>query len=219
MKALSLARPLLIMIIGLPGAGKSYFARHFSDTFGAPLVSADAMRFELFDTPQFTANEYGLIKRLLGHQLNELVKTKTSILVDGICNNRQDRLALEQFATLHSYGTMLVWVQTDEPTAKARATTRNAKRPGDEFNSKINAAQFTEHTKQLNPPVKNEDYVVISGKHTYTTQAKMVLRKLAAPRVEKAEIAYQTETRQVRTTTPASTPSRTVQARRNVIIR
>jgi predicted kinase len=219
MKALSLARPLLIMIIGLPGAGKSYFARHFSDTFGAPLISADAMRFELFDTPQFNANEYGLIKRLLGHQLGELVKTKTSVLVDGICNDRKDRQALEQFAAQHGYGTMLVWVQTDEPTAKTRATSRNAKRPGDEFNSKISPVQFAAQTKQLNPPVKNEDYVVISGKHTYSTQAKMVLRKLAAPRVEKADVAYKAETRQVRAATPTATPSRTVQARRNVIIR
>lgn len=219
MKALSLARPLLIMIIGLPGAGKSYFARHFSDTFGAPLVSADTMRFELFDTPQFTPNEYGLVKRLLGHQLGELVKTKTSILVDGICNNRQDRQSLEQFAAQHGYGTMLVWVQTDEPTAKTRATTRNSKRPGDEFNTKLTASQFAAHAKQLNPPVKNEDYVVISGKHTYSTQAKMVLRKLAAPRVEKADVAYQTETRHARAAAPAVAPSRTVQARRNVIIR
>lgn len=221
MKALSLARPLLIMIIGLPGAGKSYFARHFSDTFGAPLVSADTMRFELFDNPQYTANEHGLIKRILAHQLGELVKTKTSVLVDGICNTRQDRQSLEQFAVQHGYGTMLVWVQTDEPTAKTRATTRNAKRAGDEFNSKISATQFADHAKQLNPPVKNEDYVVISGKHTYTTQAKMVLRKLAAPRVEKVEAAYheRAEKRATRPVAPSVAPARAVQARRNVIIR
>lgn len=211
MKALSLARPLLIFIVGLPGAGKSYFARHFSDTFGAPLASADTLRFELFDKPSFSQNEYGLIKRLLERQLLELLKTKNTVLIDGVCNTRQERTGLEQLASQHGYGTLTVWVQTDEPTAKARSLQRNPKRPGDEFNSRLNAEQFETLAKRFAQPTR-EDYVVISGKHTYTTQAKMVLRKLAAPRAEKADAAYQQETKQARTGT-------TVQARRNVIIR
>jgi predicted kinase len=223
MKALSLARPLLILVIGLPGAGKSFFARHFSDTFGAPLVSADEMQFELFDPPKFSPMEHGLIKRLAERQLTQLTKTRSSIVVDGICNTRQERLQLEQFAAAHNYGTLVVWVQTDEPTAKNRSTTRNKKRAGDELNVKLTAEQYAAHAKRMAPPVKTEDYVVISGKHTYSTQAKMVLRKLAAPRVEKAEAAYHKETEQVRARTPspaprAATPT-TAQARRNVIIR
>lgn len=211
MKALSLTRPLFILIIGLPGAGKSYFARHFSDTFGAPLVSVDVFRFELFDKPTFNQNEYGLIKRLLERQLQELIKTKNTILVDGVCNTRQERQDLEQLAAQHGYGTLIVWVQTDEPTAKNRSLQRNAKRPGDELNAPMDIEQFTAWAKRFAAPTR-EDCVVISGKHTYTTQAKMVLRKLAAPRAEKAEAAYQQETKQARSTG-------NVPGRRNVIIR
>lgn len=212
MKALSLARPLLISIVGLPGAGKSYFARHFSDTFGAPLASADTLRFELFDKPSFNQNEYGLIKRLLERQLHELMKTKSTVLVDGVCNTRQERTGLEQLAAQNGYGTLTVWVQTDEPTAKTRSLQRNPKRPGDEFNTRLTQEQFDTLAKRFAQPTR-EDYVVISGKHTYTTQAKMVLRKLAAPRAEKADAAYQQEAKQVRTGGTA------VHARRNVIIR
>lgn len=214
MKALSLARPLLILITGLPGAGKSYFARHFSETFGAPLASADTLRFELFDTPSFNQNEYGLIKRLLQRQLVELVKTKNTILVDGVCSSRQERLGLEQLAAQHGYGTLTVWVQTDEPTAKARSLQRNPKRPGDEFNTRLTPELYATLAKRFAQPTR-EDYIVISGKHTYTTQAKMVLRKLAAPRAEKADVAYQHETKQA----ARDTGGRTAQARRNVIIR
>jgi predicted kinase len=222
MKALSLARPLLILVIGLPGSGKSFFARHFSDTFGSPLVSADEMQFELFDPPKFSPMEYGLIKRLAERQLTQLTKTRTSIVVDGICNTRQERQQLEQFATAHNYGTLIVWVQTDEPTAKSRSTTRNKKRSGDELNVRLTQEQYATQAKRMSPPTKTEDYVVISGKHTYSTQAKMVLRKLAAPRAEKADAAYQKETEQVRARTPnpaprAATP--TTQPRRNVVIR
>jgi len=133
------------------------------------------------------------------------------VLIDGVCDTRQERTGLEQLAAKHGYGTLTVWVQTDEPTAKARSLQRNPKRPGDEFNSRLTPEQFGVIAKRFVPPTR-EDYVVISGKHTYTTQAKMVLRKLAAPRAEKADAAYQQETKQVRT-------GSTVQARRNVIIR
>lgn len=171
------------------------------------------MRFELFDKPVFNQNEYGLIKRLLERQLAELVKTKNTILVDGICSTRQERQALEQFAAAHDYNTLVVWVQTDEPTAKARSLNRSPKRSGDEFNARLTAEQFSTLAARFSAPTR-EDYVVISGKHTYTTQARMVLRKLAAPRVEKAEAAYQQEAAQGRI---ARTPQ--PQGRRNVIIR
>jgi len=215
MKALSLAKPLFILVIGLPGAGKSFFARHFADTFGAPLVAADELQFELFEAPKFTPQEQGLIKRLAERQLTQLTKTRTTIVIDGLCNTRKERQQFEQFAHAKGYGTMIVWVQTDEPTAKTRATTRNRKRPGDELNIKLTAEQYTAQAKRLAPPTKTEEYIVISGKHTYSTQAKMVLRKLAAPRAQKAQAAHQ-ETPQPREV-PA--PGRQVIARRNVIIR
>lgn len=203
------------MIIGLPGAGKSFFAGHFSETFGAPMVSADRLRFELFESPSFTPAETGLIKRIAEMQLTELVKTRSSIVVDGLCNNRKERQQFEQFTTAHNYGTLIVWVQTDEPTAKTRSLSRNRKRAGDEYNVKISADQFKLLAAGFNQPVKQEDYVVISGKHTYTTQAKMVLRKLAAPHVQKAESAHQQSIERERT--PAARPS--PQGRRNVLIR
>jgi len=220
MKALSLSRPLLILVIGLPGAGKSFFARHFSDTFGAPLVSSDELQFELFDPPKFSTVEYGLVRRLSERQLTQLTKTRSSILVDGICNTRQERQQLEKLAVAHDYDTLIVWVQTDESTAKTRSLSRNKKRAGDELNVKLTAEQYQTHAKRLMPPVKTEDYVVISGKHTYSTQAKMVLRKLAAPRAQKADAAYQKETEQVHDRVPAPAPRPThVPGRRNVIIR
>lgn len=212
MKSLSSSRPLLILLVGLPGAGKSFFARQFSETFCAPLVSVDSLRFELFDTPQFSAQEQDLIKRLMERQLGELVKTKVSILIDGICSTRQERMQISQLARRANYDTFIVWVQTDEQTAKKRSTTRNSKRAGDELNASLTPEQFAQRAKQVQNPL-SENYVVISGKHSYATQAKMVLRKLAMPRVEKANDAHKQETKEVR-----SAPRPTPKIRRNLVI-
>jgi hypothetical protein len=98
-------------------------------------------------------------------------------------------LQLAQFANNADYDTLTIWVQTDEPTAKKRATHRNAKRPGDELNTSLTTDQFAAYAKRIQTPQPRENYVVVSGKHTYATQARMVLRKLAAPRAIKADQA------------------------------
>ncbi len=214
MKSLSCSRPLLILVIGLPGAGKSFFAKQFSETFSAPLVFVDKIRFEIFDSPKFSLQEYGLLKRLAEQQLTELVKTKSTIIIDGICNTQQDRSQLRQLAAHFGYDTLTVWVQTDEPTAKRRATARSQKRPGDEFNQSISPEIFASICKRFFAPIR-ENYVVISGKHTYGTQAKAVLKKLAEPRTKAADRAYAKESQQNR----ANASSRPMpKAKRNLII-
>lgn len=201
------------MIIGLPGAGKTYFARHFSETFNAPLVLVDKLACDIYGKSPMTPAEFKVAKTIAESQLAELIKTKTTFLVDGMCATRAERQQLERLATEKGYDCLLVWVQTDELTAKTRSTQRSSKRQGDEYNHSMSADQFAQLAKRFIAPTRSEEYVVISGKHPYSTQAKMVLRKLAAPRAQKANEAHQKEAVTLRPVA-ARTP-----VRRNVIIR
>ena len=38
MKSLHLSRPHAIMMVGIPGSGKSFFASQYADTFGTPYI-------------------------------------------------------------------------------------------------------------------------------------------------------------------------------------
>lgn len=182
MKSLSLARPLVIMMVGTPGAGKSFFARQFSDLFEAPLVSFDEIRHILFNQPQFTRDEETLIALVMRSQMNQLFKTGKTFIIDGGLNTRMARMAIEKLARNHDYGTISIWVQTDEDTAAYRSTRRSAKRPGDNLNVSMPESVFTGQVKRINPPEGKESHVVISGKHTFATQAKVVLRRIIVPR-------------------------------------
>lgn len=182
MKSLSLSRPLVIMVVGLPGSGKSFFARQFADMFGAPLVSVDFVRHTLFPESKYTAEEDAYVQTLTHNQLSELLKTSKTIVVDGGVNTRSARTKVEQQAKTHGYGALIVWVQTDEPTAITRSLKRSTKRQTDALNSPLSAETYKRLKKQFSAPSKYENVVVISGKHTYTTQARVVLKKLVAPR-------------------------------------
>jgi len=192
MKSLSLSKPHILIMVGIPGSGKSFFAEKFAETFHAPQVSLSAITSVVSDET--------LALKVASMQLEELVKTKQSIIVDGIAYSRAQRAELAKLAHGAGYDTLLVWVQTDPATAKARAL-KDKKQSNDEYDHMV---------KRFAPPVALEKPVVISGKHTYATQAKVILKKLSHPR---AEISTHS-TPPVRTEPTASTSTR-----RNITIR
>lgn len=217
MKALSLQRPLIIMVTGLPGSGKSFFAKQFAETFGAACVRSDKIRSDLFGNPQFTVDENEIVGRVADYMVAELAKTGRSFLVDGICNTRAARLQIEQLAKANSYRTLVIWVQTDPSTAKVRSLKRNHKLPGNSENSNLTAEQFEDFSKRFAPPLK-EDYVVISGRHAYSTQARTVLKKLATSHTDSAQDTAEQKARQVATISRPAAPKLNT-PRRGVIIR
>ncbi len=66
-------RPAIVILIGLPGSGKSHFARLLSKRYPAAILDSDALRSVLYESPQHTAQEnarlfpatYVLTRRLL----------------------------------------------------------------------------------------------------------------------------------------------------------
>lgn len=215
MKTLSLQRPLVMMVVGLPGAGKSFFARQFAETFGVACVRADRIRYELFAEPQYSADENEIVSRIGDYMISELAKTGRSFIVDGGCEAKTARLQIEQVAKNNGYKTLVIWVQTDPTTAKVRAARRNPKKVDDLYNSNLSASQYEQITKRFVPPTK-EQYVVISGMHAYSTQARTVLKRLASPRVETATEPKDQKVRQV---TKLSRPETSKPTRRGVVIR
>jgi len=169
-------------MLGAPGAGKSFFARQFSETFSAPVVSYDCLRMMVFSEPTYQKSEEDVVRNLANNEINELLKTHKTFIIDGGNSTRPERLAIERAARENDYGTLIIWVQTDEPTSRFRATKRSAKRKWDEWNVSIPDQLFDSQLKRLMPPLPSEPAVVISGKHTYATQAKVILKKLVLPR-------------------------------------
>lgn len=206
MKSLSLSKPLIMITMGYPGAGKSFFARQFADMFGAPLVSYDRLRYELFTEPSYSPDEHAVVQQIGQYMVNELAKTSRTLIVDGGGSSRAERQSLIMLARKQGYSTLVVWVQTDLTTCGMRAIKRNPNKLDDKFNTSLTDEQFNAQVKRLAKPSVYEDTVVISGKHTFSTQARTVLKKITTPR-SASPTAPVADTGQVKNTEPATAPA------------
>ena len=177
-------KPLLLVTIGTPGTGKSYFARRFADIFNAPVVSFDEIRFELFNDITHSEDENIIVSRVAGIQLRELLRTRKTIIIDGGHNPKVSRLELAKVAKNAGYGILYIWPQTDEKTARERSLHRSTKREGDELNRSLTSEEFDSHSKKFTPPSAYEHCVVISGRHNFPSQARIVLKRMLGPREE-----------------------------------
>lgn len=184
MNTLSLTTPRVIFLVGIPGAGKTFFGKKFADTYGAPFIELEKLRYTLFETPTFSGDEQHRLEAVMAAQFTELLKTKRTIIFEGGLETRSARARLAKQARAAGYKPLFVWVQTEPTTAQQRAV-RGGRSNEQEY--LISAERFGQLVAQFTAPNHTERFVVISGKHTYPSQAKAVLRHIAEiPQITKA---------------------------------
>jgi predicted kinase len=189
---------MVIVVVGLPGVGKSFFARRFAETFNAPLVSEDKIRYTLFSGHTYSKNENIMVEQVARLIIDELLVSGKTFILDGGYNTRSSRENITRLATQYGFRTLIVWVQTDELTARRRAEGRSLKNPGDQYKQSLNPEQYDTIERTFTVPdldLKERNTVVISGKHTYAAQAKTVLQKIVESRsdLERSDVPINRE--------------------------
>lgn len=177
MKPLSSNKPHMIVVVGIPGSGKSFFAEHFAATFKAPLISYDRLRTELTTD----CDDNVIAGNIANYLLEEVLKTGRTVVYDGQTDLRTERALVAKKSRDSGYEPLFIWVQTESVTAKKRATKPNPDK------TNLSIEQFDIKFRRFSPPHQTEKAIVISGKHTYNSQLKIVLKHLVEPRANVAE--------------------------------
>jgi predicted kinase len=167
MKSLQLNKPHLLVMVGMPGSGKSTFANQFASTFNAPLVDYAGLL-------HVVGGDLELTYRVADHVIEQLLRTKQSIIIDGPGDKLADRKEIIKLARQHGYTPLFIWVQTEPTTAEYRAVHQKG--------ATLNKAEYTARVEGFEYLTNVEPVLVISGKHTYASQARIVLKKLVTER-------------------------------------
>jgi predicted kinase len=179
MSGMRLKKPTLLLMLGPPGAGKSFFARQISEALPFGHVSGDRIRYELFEEPRYDADENNIVMRIMDYMTEELLASGVSVIYDDISLlDYHERLQRRDMATKAKVTPLTVWVQTDLATAYTRASTRDRRRSDEKYSRSIDRTTFDTLANALQPPQFREDYVVISGKYVFKSQLAAIVKKL-----------------------------------------
>lgn len=171
-------KPALILLYGFPGAGKTYFARQFCDRVQAAHVSGDRIRSELFEKPRYDKQENAVTSQLMDYMTEEFLNAGISVVYDANAMRARQRLDLREMARKAHATPILVWFQIDTDTALNRSLKRDRRRADDKYAANMDKQMFDAMVGYMQNPVNTEEYVVVSGKHTFNTQFTAVAKRM-----------------------------------------
>lgn len=178
MNKLTLAKPTFILLYGYPGSGKTFFARQLSETLKAAHVQGDRIRYELFEQPRYDRQENEVISQLMQYMTEEFLKAGISVVYDVNAMRLAERRALRDLARQYKAHPLLVWLQIDIESAFTRTVKRDRRRVDDKYAMPLDRTTFDAITANMQNPGIEEDYIVVSGKHTFHTQRGAVIKKM-----------------------------------------
>lgn len=156
----------MLVVVGIPGSGKTFFASRFSETFNAPYVDYGQFRR--------VAGDFKAGTQLAGYTLLQVLKTKQTVILEGRGATANDRTEIAKAANKYGYNVLFIWVQTDPDASEDRAVRSKT--------ATITESEFWRQAGEFQNLGPKENYIVISGKHTHASQARVVLKRLVAAR-------------------------------------
>lgn len=169
---------LLILLYGFPGAGKTCFARQLCERLQAAHVQGDRIRGELFEKPRYDKQENEVVAQLMNYMSGEFLSAGLSVAYDTNAMRQGQRHVLRDLARRSHAQPLLVWFQMDADSAFGRNARRDRRRADDKYAASYDRQTFESLIGQMQNPAPSEDYVVVSGKHTFATQYSAFVRRL-----------------------------------------
>jgi predicted kinase len=105
--------PVLIIVSGLPGSGKSYFSRRLAERMPLPIIESDAMRQILSAKPDYSQTESGRLFRACHALMDELLRKGISVIFDAtnLIENHREQL----YRIADRAGAKLILIRVEAP--------------------------------------------------------------------------------------------------------
>ncbi len=207
------------MLYGYPGAGKTHFARQICDIIRAAHVQGDRIRYELFEDPRYDKQENEVITQLMDYMTEEFLGAGVSVVYDANAMRATQRRILRDIARKAHAQYLLIWIQIDTETAFYRAAKRDRRRADDKYAAPLDKKRFDYIASAMQNP-NDEEYMVISGKHSFNTQKTAVIKRLyELGAIDAASATNKVVMPGLVNLVPNPSAGRVDMSRRNIIIR
>lgn len=169
MSRLLFKSPVLFIIAGYPGSGRTLYAKKLSRQLKIPHIEDKTIRKELFEKISYSKDENAILHNLHKQYAGEIIAADKSVIIDGSSDSEASRKDLIEFALLSEAEPIIVWLQIDKEEAKRRYVS------SDSSNTKTS---FNKLEKDFELPSEGEKPLVLSGNHSFRSQLKATLNYL-----------------------------------------
>jgi len=115
---------MIIVVLGLPGTGKSYFAERLSDRIGAVHLNSDRLRNALHARGKYTIDDKLHIYRVMAEKMDQALHQGKSVIIDASFYKQE---MIDLFVTLskdHALPIRFIKIEADESLVQERLQER-----------------------------------------------------------------------------------------------
>ena len=163
-------KPLLLMMMGHAGSGKSYFARQLAEREKIVRFNADAMRMAFFGSLESMLSD-GIPKELrrmggiyaVNYSVEQVLVAGHSVICDTNNNSHDARKVHQDLANKHNARAVVIWVQTSKELALQRAQEREELFDQRKFDYDIGLKTIERMIENTDDPASDEAVIKIDG--------------------------------------------------------
>ena len=155
------SNPRALLVFGAPCSGKTSFSTNFAKKYDLAFYDLDEIR----DSNRLSRKNLLLIVELVA-------RTGKTLIFEGGLGTEKERTEIRNVLRNAGYSPTLIWIQTDINTIRTRLKLRyrSVSKARDVYDTSV---------ENLEAPSDHEKPIILSGKHTFETQCRHVLKGLA----------------------------------------
>jgi predicted kinase len=171
-----MSTPMLFLMFGYPGAGKTTVANMVAKITGAVHLSSDLIRLELFPQPTYSQAEHDAVYTELNKRAQDLLQAGKSVIYDANLNRYSHRAEKYDMCERTSARPIVLWVQTSRELARNRAVMRGHHHlvPKDETFETM----FDRVSSVIEEPRAEEPVRIVDGTHVDESSVATLLEGL-----------------------------------------
>ncbi len=172
-----MARPLLVLLVGLPGTGKSRLARRLGTALEAQVVESDRVRKQLFAEPRYTGGEHAAVYGWCHTVLRSALVVGRSVIFDA--TNLDERVRRRVYDIAEQCGARLaiVWATCPRSVVQERMLRRQERRDVDDL-SDADWLVYLDMRRRVEPI--RRPHVVVNTASDHETLLRRLVAALSA---------------------------------------